>query len=73
MNAIEVKPRKFNNEDARTEATFLGTCIAGYLHSARKAREKFTSPSQAVMLAETLSNLAEIWFGNLVTIEEKEA
>lgn len=73
MNAIEVKPRKFNNEDACIEATHLGTCIAGYLHSVRKAREKFTSPSQAVMLADTLSNLADIWLGDLVTIEEKEA
>ena len=73
MNAVEVKPRKFKFEDASIEATELGVCIAGYLQSVRKARELFASPAQAVMLADALSNLADIWLGNLVTIEEKEA
>lgn len=73
MNAVEVKPRKFKFEDASIEATELGVCIAGYVNSVRMARELFTSPLQAGILADTLANLADIWFGDLITVKEKEA
>ena len=76
MKTFKVTPKNPRiDEDIYSviERDYLRNTIAGYVNSVRKARELFTSPLQAGILADTLANLADIWFGDLITVKEKEA
>ena len=73
MKTIEVKPRELDTRDPALEAEHLATCIAGFVKNTRQACNSFSDPAQAGNLVDLLKEITDIWFGGLVTIEEKEA
>ena len=72
MKAIEVKPKEREVMYPKIEVSYLSKSIAGFVECARRACDIYPNPAQAVILVELLKEHIDIWFGDLVTIEEKE-
>lgn len=76
MKTFRVTPKNPSNyEDIYPviERDYLRNAIAGFVRSAKEVGEIFKAECQAAILADSLKQQIDIWFGDLVTIEEKEA